>query len=423
MTKVPKQPRKRKQDAPGQFYGYSLQITRVVAHLLRARPGQSVSLEHLDDVATSGPGSTSLEQTKSGLAHNPVSDRSIGLWKTLHIWIDAIRAGALEQDTRFVLYTAQPHKGAIAQRLHSTTSRIDAISLIEDIRNDFWGPPPDRALRSGIPEELGVHVNAVLAATNEVLARLIQSFSFETGSGAPNDDLIEALREKAAISEAALGPVLKHLLGWAKHAIDKSIESGKPPILAWEDFHRQLVGAAKKFDRLDSVLPSNAITLSPTEVRRELRGRVYVKQLEAIECSESELVQAVNDYLRASVDRTAWSERGDVVESSFDDFEDALKRAWINQKKRVEIEQSTRSNKDIGNLLLAYCMAHQLPLQGMQVPAYFIPGSYHSLADDRIVFWHPQFLNLISSPGESCDASAAKEDTVSHGEPDQEKSA
>src|SRR4051812_46484770 len=61
---------------PGQLYGYLLQVTRFVAHLLRAHPGQAVSVEHLDDVATEGPDGVIAEQDKSGLAHNPVSDRS-----------------------------------------------------------------------------------------------------------------------------------------------------------------------------------------------------------------------------------------------------------------------------------------------------------------------------------------------------------
>lgn len=39
---------KRSANVPGQFYGYSIQITRVVAHFLRAQQGQSVSIEHLD---------------------------------------------------------------------------------------------------------------------------------------------------------------------------------------------------------------------------------------------------------------------------------------------------------------------------------------------------------------------------------------
>jgi hypothetical protein len=59
--------KRRSTNVPGQLYGYLLQVTRSVAHLLRARPGQAVSVEHLDDVATQGPDGVIAEQDKSGL--------------------------------------------------------------------------------------------------------------------------------------------------------------------------------------------------------------------------------------------------------------------------------------------------------------------------------------------------------------------
>ena len=111
------QNKRRSTQVPGQFYGYSLQISRVVAHLLRAQQGQSVSLEYLDDVATLDSTSLTLEQDKSGLAHNPVADRSIDLWKSLHNWVLAIRNGALKQDTKFILFVAQDHHGSVIDRI------------------------------------------------------------------------------------------------------------------------------------------------------------------------------------------------------------------------------------------------------------------------------------------------------------------
>ncbi len=71
---VKKAKRKRATQAPGQFYGYSIQTTRMVARLLQCSQGQAVSLEVLDDVAVTGGPEVLAEQSKSGLAHNPVAD-------------------------------------------------------------------------------------------------------------------------------------------------------------------------------------------------------------------------------------------------------------------------------------------------------------------------------------------------------------
>jgi hypothetical protein len=337
--------RKRSANVPGQFYGYSIQITRVVAHFLRAQQGQSVSIEHLDDVATHTNEGDLIEQDKSGLAHNPVSDRSADLWKTLANWVRAIRGGALKDDTRFLLYVAQNHHGAIIDRIHAVTNKADADALVVALRGKFWGKAPKYAAKAKFPEGLAEHVNEVLSARDEVLALLFTKLTLENGSGAPNDDLA-ALPGMAAISQEKKDDVLKHLLGWAKKTIDKRIEQSSAPVITWNEFHKALVAAAKKLDRSENVLVPTPAEISQPEVSRHLRERTYVRQLEAVKCDDDGLVRAVNDFLRSAVDRTTWSERGDVLEGSFSEFEDGLERAWQSQKTRVEIEQKDKAEEE-----------------------------------------------------------------------------
>lgn len=53
-----------------------------------------MSLEALDDTDVVQPDNhVQVEQAKSGLATNPISDWSIDLWKTFSNWIDAIESG------------------------------------------------------------------------------------------------------------------------------------------------------------------------------------------------------------------------------------------------------------------------------------------------------------------------------------------
>ncbi len=386
---------KRSTQVPGQLYGYSLQLTRAAAHLLRAHQGQSISVEYLDDVATSDSLNKIAEQDKSGLAHNPVSDHSIDLWKTLSNWIHAIRSGALKQDTKFILYVAQRYHGSVIDRINAVTNRVDASILVSKLREEFWGKPPTYSARSKLPVDLGEYVNNVLSASDDILAGLFTGIKLENGSGSPNDDLLPVLREKA-LGEEALENVLKHLLGWVKREIDKCIEKKIPAILKWEDFNNQLVAAARKFDRSNTFLNSTPAEVNPADVEAELRCRVYVRQLEAVNCEENELVQAVNDFLRSAVDRTTWSERGDVLEGSFHEFEEGLRRTWQSHKMRLDIEQKGAMEEERGRLLFAQCIGIQLRLQGMDVPAYFVPGSFHTLADSLQIGWHPRYREMTT---------------------------
>lgn len=389
---------RRSTNVPGQLYGYLVQVTRAVAHLLRARVGQAVSVEHLDDVATQGLDDVVAEQDKSGLAHNPVSDRSIDLWKTLHNWVCAIRDGALKSvDTKFVLYVAQDHHGDVIDRIHKIACKADADALIEALRDEFWGKEPDRSARVELPKDLAEHVNGVLQAP-EVASLLFVNLTLENGSGSPNDDLL-SLIAKMAIPESACEDVLKHLLGWAKRTIEKLIEKKQPAILTYEDFHKQLVGAARKFDRSPNALVPTTFEISQSEIEGELRARTYVRQLEAVKCDEADLVRAVNDFLRSAVERTTWSERGVVLEGSFGEFEDSLERAWQSQKARIEIEHRYETEEDRGRLVYANCSGLQQRLQGMDVPAHFVPGSFHTLAESLRVGWHPRYRHLLAPVG------------------------
>lgn len=384
--------RKRSTQAPGQFYGYSIQTTRMVARLLRCTHGQAVSLEVLDDVAVTGGLDVVAEQSKSGLAHNPVADRSVDLWKTLFNWVEAIRSGALTTETRFILYVAQPYKGSIVERINGIDRPQDALSVITNLRDEFWGVEPNRSKKASLPNTIAKYVNGVLGASDDTLSRLFAGLEFVTGSGSPVDDLTPLLKEKA-IGDAAVEEILKSILGWTKKRVEKLIEARKPPIINWDEFNQQLIAAARKFDRSELLTPT-PVEITESEVEEELQSRQYIQQLRWVDCTDGELVRAVNDYLRSSVDRTTWSERGDVLESSFGEFSDRLERHWDNRRRLTEIELSGRPETQIGQAVLTHCLMASVHLQGLEVPSYFVPGSYHALADTFKIGWHPRFCEL-----------------------------
>jgi len=101
--------RRRKPQAPEQYWGYSLQAVRFLQLLLEASPGTTVSLEVFEDVGKKDQdGTTFASQTKTGLAKNPLSDRALELWKTFANWLDTIDQGSLNQhQTIFELYVGR----------------------------------------------------------------------------------------------------------------------------------------------------------------------------------------------------------------------------------------------------------------------------------------------------------------------------
>jgi len=380
--------------APGQYYGYSLQTTRLLARLLECAPGESVSLEVLDDVAVSGPATTLVEQAKSGFAHNPITDRSSDLWKTLFNWLEAIRTGVLHvETTRFVLYVAQPYKGPIAEKLNAAKSLPDAIALLGELRTEFWGEAPDYTKRGKLAESIAPYVNSVLSAEDRIAGRIILAFELEKGSGSSGDDVRDSLRSKA-IGDEAIEGVLEGLLGWVKLQTDDAIERGEPAVVDYKAFHDKLVALARRCDRSDVLNPTPA-EISQAEIESELRDRTYVAQLRLIDETDQDQRRAVNDFLKASVDRVAWSESGEVEEKSLLEFRDTLTRRWQSSRTLVSVELDGRSETDRGRAVHARCMSYEGRLQGKDVPHYFTPGSFHELSENLVVGWHPRYVETL----------------------------
>ena len=74
---------RKKPHVPGQYLGYSLQATRFLVKLLESDPDSTVSLEVFEDIGVeSYDGYRTAEQDKSATNGNPVSDRSVDLWRS-----------------------------------------------------------------------------------------------------------------------------------------------------------------------------------------------------------------------------------------------------------------------------------------------------------------------------------------------------
>ena len=133
---------------------------------------------------------------------------------------------------------------------------------------------------------------------------------------------------------------------------------------------------------------------SPQQVEAE-KIRVYVRQLEIVELDDDVILQSINEYLRASVTRTKLAEQGIVHEDSFDEYQEALMAFWRNKKRQNAITHTEHKPEALGQLLFSDCCLHKEKLQGLEMPAYFTPGSFHTLADDELIGWHPDYQKKL----------------------------
>lgn len=381
---------KRKTEVPGQALGYSLQFTRLTHLLLQAPEGSFCSLELLDDVAQEdGAGAVKLVQSKSALTANPAADRAKSLWKTLSNWVDLAATPGFEVDKAiFELYVSRPVEGMIVESFARATTQEGARAAIAQARNVLWGSPPKFDLKAGVAAEISSYVEKVFTSDQSLLERLICNFQLTLGSGSPQADL-EALVRSHPVSPSKVNDITNHLCGVVKRHVDLLLEAGKPAVIARNDFHVWYTSYVQKIDR-QTVLSSRALAPSE-EVSREYLPDNFIRQLDIIGLSFEEMLGAASDYFMASFDRTDWAARGEVDETSFDDLDDVLKRAWKNKQRICGLNHGSRSEQRQGQTLYFDCMQFTAPVQAMSTPGHFIPGCFHMLANDLVVGWHPNY--------------------------------
>lgn len=375
---------------PGQFLGYSYQVTRMLEHLLVASPGSTVSLEVIGDTSVQGPdGLGVVEEAKSSTSGaNPASDRSIQLWKTFRNWRRLLNEGLVGEGWVFRLHILQPFEANIAQSFSDASDDESARAAINEAQTALgWEGV-------GTSRSLGEYLDEVFAEPLEELIGIVRSFSFTHGNGRSIQELSGLFEEKLVPPELTES-VLNGTLGWLKGRVDSAIEEGLPATISFEEFRSEVLALIRKLDRAQ-ILLNVAPAPSRETISDELTARVYIRQLELIGEHYDGLILAASQFLRARANRVRWAQDSRVHQSSFDELEDDLKGAWENYRRQVSIRDADRSKEDRGRLLYSECQGHQCPVQGMSPPPHFIPGCFHGLADELLIGWHPDYNSELS---------------------------
>jgi hypothetical protein len=385
---------------PGQLFGYSLQAIRLLSLALDASPGTVLSLEVFEDVGTvDETGNAFASQTKSGLETNPVSDRAVDLWKTFSNWLTAVASGQLSiASTHFEIYLAKRHTGKLVTSFHAAKTEEEAKAALDHARDVLWGAAPKYPKKKKLAETLAPFVNHVLDLSSKDALRIIQRFQLSVAAKDPLRDLRPKVNAKWVRPES-IELVIKYAHGWIKEKLDGLLLEGKAAALNVDEFNAEIAAYLPRIDfRQILTAIAGRLELTDDTIAAE-QVRTYVRQLELIEYSEEDVIEAINNFLRASAERAAWSRAGIVHDNSFDDYEESLIAYWKNKRAAHRVIHKSLTGVERGQLLLADCGMHQQKLQGLEVPAFFTPGSFHALAEEKTVGWHPEYETLLRTGG------------------------
>lgn len=375
---------KLKTSVPGQYLGYALQPVRLCYHLMNVPNGSRVSLELLEDIAIhDATGRLIFEQSKSALSGNPASDRSTELWKTLSNWA-RLPKSVFDATISFRYYVTPSKVGDIVYAMHDADSTEKAAILLRKFKTKTF-----RGKKGVGAEPLIEHF---LEGGDEACLKVITLFALYT-----EDDPIDAIRAKLGVllSEESLDQFCAAAIGIAKTDVDSLIRKKKEPILDAVAFRRKLRAFIRKHDFSKLLISANTPPAQHQIVELLNTQPTFVRQLTAIEASETLLTTAISDFLRAMADKVAWADEGHVVDTSLDELDTSLVRHHSLVSDEIADTHGHFSSSQRGRQLYRRCAELQLPLEGRTLPSYFVAGEYNYLADDRRVGWHPDHKTLF----------------------------
>jgi hypothetical protein len=360
-------------------------------------PQLAISLEKFDDVAFDAQGEpVQLIQTKHHIAKTgSLSDASLDLWKTLHIWTKLV-AKDVEAPfrMRFVLLTTSTAPDGSAAALLRVRNR-DELEADKRLLT---------AATSSTNEASASARDGYKALPEDQRRNLLKAVVVLDGSPNIIDVHDEICRElQHAVPRNHVEHFVERLEGWWFGIVVKALAGVAPtsiPVLAIDNRIDEL---REEFQR--AALPVDFATQTPPPaVVAELDKRPFVRQLRRIEVGTLRVEYAIRDYYRASEQRSKWAREDLLVDGELEKYERELVEAWQPRFAAIveELPPSCEPRMKIaaGQSLFKWVETEAIfPLRTVR-HRFLTHGSYHILSNRDALGWHPDYAIADTENGE-----------------------
>jgi hypothetical protein len=372
--------------------GFEYQFERLLYRLATGTFDTVVGIETDDDITFMKAGVTTLEQDKFLIKHNrnPFANTSENLWKTLLNWINCVKK--LPKCNYCFLFTSN------VKINRKPNSLIWKIADAKDEKNVLECILTLRKIKNSSKPKLLQIMNEVKKCDDNILVQIITNASISDNAKICDEDLITALELPIGIEGSDL---LKAMRGWVHSVVINNWVNGKPCLIdrqQYIDAKYRYCQYQKRFRKLER--PYRDIIISEKDrsecVSKTFINQIFAIQIELEDIANEEIKNAIEDYLRFYIENSRLLEEGEITNHEWKNFFNDLQRRWqrIRSQNMSKIPHPTPTamGRDIYFDTLA--KDYRAPLATQQTTEiYLTNGGYHFLADEKTVYWHPDFLN------------------------------
>ncbi|MFF3669590.1 ABC-three component system protein [Microtetraspora malaysiensis] len=366
----------------------------------------SVSVEVVDDVEIVAAGESRRWQLKHRASGTRLTDGSTDLWKTLRIWSEAIRDGFLDPArTRLLLLTTstvpvdsvahylQAGPGRDVERAHELLEAAATKSAADAKKKSIEAY---RGLKDGQQQ-------AMLAAITVL------------GDGPNIEDVHRGLLQicNFAVGKQAAESLLNRLEGWFIQRCIETMRGEAALPIPGSEIDEKFSELRDQFRPYN--LPIDDDIAEMTATREEYGERTFIRQLDLIGLGNRRIELAVRDYLRASTQRSRWSRENLLLPGEIGSYERRLREEWETHfaVMQDELGEEAAEETKIAMAKQIYGWVETEFRRNIRPEChdpFICKGSFHILADDKRVGWHPDFearlLAILEPVGGAVNAGA-----------------
>lgn len=382
--------------APQSAFGFSIQKSRMIYHLLTAtEPNDVISLEVDEDVSVRKiDGSLYLEQITSSQDDNPISNKAVKPWHTLANWVAGMSNNMYPSGkTKFVLYVLQNRNmGSLIKKMHEAKNIDEAKKALKAIKKKFDD--------EGISDDKKEALKTIFDPEYEAFVlEIIVNFQVQVGNSKADCGVLSAL-ENEPYQGSRLNHFSTFVQGRVTSLVDELHASKQRAIISRKDF----LLIQKEFN--DRYCESTKLTFvlsqdekgSADDMKLQLENSPnYIKQLKLIEADQDFLLSAAADFFNTSVYKSKMAEGMEYSSDDYSSFEDELISSWQNEKMFLDTPEL--GDVELGKKLCASCCKHKKTFANRETEDFFVRGSYHALADaplkDLRIGWHRKYKEKL----------------------------
>ena len=387
-----------KAQAPGRFtaagslLGVQYQTRYALLRLLRAEPGDAITMEKTDDIALERVGALGeWVQTKHHTRPTALGDTSHDLWKTLRNWSSHMLDGSLDprDQTLMLVTTSTIRDGTATSMLRPNESgKRDEEKALKLLAN---------AARRNKPASNAAYYAEFTKLGRDGQSRLLQSVNI-LGSEPDIAKIKHSLKKELRLAspQGKLDAFVERVEGWWFDLAIDSMSSGAP--IKFTDLEAKITDIRNQFGPLS--LPADFAD-APLPPGEKTATRTFVRQLEIIDLSLERQEHARLDYYRAHNQRSRWIADHLVMVDELPEYDKRLTMQWSDLFYRMKEDLAASSSdeqtlRDSGRKHYNATIDRNVKIRPDVSDPYVMRGSLHILADKLTIGWHPNYVEMMA---------------------------